>query len=1086
MLNRDVILTEYRADARNFQRGAKIYDRTLEKQHRLTRDRLGRIDARWERSTRSILASRTALAGLSGVVGGAAIAQLRSYAEGWRDVERRMQSIGKTSDEAHKQMVLLAMRTRGTLDGTASAVQRMAKSTGAGFDETIRRVETFQKLLASAGASGTESSALSLQLGQALQSGVLSGDEFRTIREAAPVEFLDALAKAAGVTRRELKKTAEGQKLTTDIVLRALDGLASAADEKFTALEMSGSEAFNVLSTGLTVYVGSLDDALGATSTFNKSVAWLGEYLSESSEGAETLAQAIKIVGAIALTTAGSRGIGALNTALDRNKQAARAVVFEAQKEVAASRQRVTAAHAELAASKAIIAQKQAELVARMQANQKLTKAVNGLNRAKERSAKAASALVGAESRAALATERLTLATSRLSLATRAFAKSVQIARSTLAFFGGPLGLALTAFTTLPLLIGSTDNKMADLREASDRAMQAMNQFAEASKKAGEEQEGLGGKVTKATQAILAQSRVKLQDELKELNEQRSALLDDIQGVGIFNRSDIAGPVDYLRGELKRLYTQYGGENTFLSDVIEGLNDLQAGTANLQQLSKAMNEVRAVGEEGFQKYLRFTAAFGTDDIEAAQQDLLSYAEAVGIFQDQIRSIEDAKTPDDLRFAFETLAQQIYDAAVASREFGHETVKGLAESVRHMALLELKTDLLEALLANNNDEAERLAALLEEATGEAVTLGGTDLSDPITRAADEAERLAENLALSRGKNLDAQTGHNPEFFDPRNESGNSGRVFRDRDVPAENRPGYKPPNPEARSVAVAERDLSDAREILLTTGRKSLYIEQQLNAERARLRDLLPDLVKMGLSRAEAEVILNDELSRSEEALNKIKTASEEAAASFAKSMLQDIRSAENLTDALGKISDRLLDLAYDRAFDLLADQFANLAGGQDNVFGTFLSALLGTGAASGGATVKAATGGLIRGPGGPTSDSIPARLSDGEFVVRAKSVTPETLPFLEVINRGAVVPKFSAGGMVGRSGQGAAAGGSGPLMQVEIHNHASNARVEAQPSQDGRGLKVLIWDTVSEGIVGGRFDRPNQAAYGLKRKARGN
>ena len=58
-------------------------------------------------------------------------------------------------------------------------------------------------------------------------------------------------------------------------------------------------------------------------------------------------------------------------------------------------------------------------------------------------------------------------------------------------------------------------------------------------------------------------------------------------------------------------------------------------------------------------------------------------------------------------------------------------------------------------------------------------------------------------------------------------------------------------------------------------------------------------------------------------------------------------------------------------------------------------------------------------------------------------------------------------------------------MQVEIHNHASNARVETQAAQDGRGLKVMIWDTVSEGIVGGRFDRPNQAAYGLKRKARG-
>ena len=184
MLNRDVILTEYRADARNFQRGAKIYDQTLAKQHRLTHDRLGRIDARWERSTRSILATRTALAGLTGLVGGAAITQLRSYAEEWRDVERRLQSIGVTGEAAQQSLVDLAIRTRSSVGGTAAAVQRLAKSTGGDIEVTTRRVETLQKLLASGGASGSERASVSLQLGQALQSGVLSGDEFRTALRA--------------------------------------------------------------------------------------------------------------------------------------------------------------------------------------------------------------------------------------------------------------------------------------------------------------------------------------------------------------------------------------------------------------------------------------------------------------------------------------------------------------------------------------------------------------------------------------------------------------------------------------------------------------------------------------------------------------------------------------------------------------------------------------------------------------------------------------------------------------------------------------------------------------------------------------
>lgn len=57
-----------------------------------------------------------------------------------------------------------------------------------------------------------------------------------------------------------------------------------------------------------------------------------------------------------------------------------------------------------------------------------------------------------------------------------------------------------------------------------------------------------------------------------------------------------------------------------------------------------------------------------------------------------------------------------------------------------------------------------------------------------------------------------------------------------------------------------------------------------------------------------------------------------------------------------------------------------------------------------------AGGGLLRGPGTKTSDSIPAMLSDGEYVVRA-SQTKKHLPLLEAINAG--VPHFASGGFAG-------------------------------------------------------------------------
>ena len=56
----------------------------------------------------------------------------------------------------------------------------------------------------------------------------------------------------------------------------------------------------------------------------------------------------------------------------------------------------------------------------------------------------------------------------------------------------------------------------------------------------------------------------------------------------------------------------------------------------------------------------------------------------------------------------------------------------------------------------------------------------------------------------------------------------------------------------------------------------------------------------------------------------------------------------------------------------------------------------------------AATGGMITGPGTATSDSIPARLSNGEYVVNAKSVNKVGVPFLNAIN----APGFANGGKV--------------------------------------------------------------------------
>jgi hypothetical protein len=96
---------------------------------------------------------------------------------------------------------------------------------------------------------------------------------------------------------------------------------------------------------------------------------------------------------------------------------------------------------------------------------------------------------------------------------------------------------------------------------------------------------------------------------------------------------------------------------------------------------------------------------------------------------------------------------------------------------------------------------------------------------------------------------------------------------------------------------------------------------------------------------------------------------------------------------------------------------------------------LGGGKSIGGISVAGfASGGPIYGPGTKTSDSIPARLSHGEYVIQAKAVDKFGVGFLNSINQGALPhdgggfkPGFASGGLVNiRMAPGFATGGAVP------------------------------------------------------------
>lgn len=84
-----------------------------------------------------------------------------------------------------------------------------------------------------------------------------------------------------------------------------------------------------------------------------------------------------------------------------------------------------------------------------------------------------------------------------------------------------------------------------------------------------------------------------------------------------------------------------------------------------------------------------------------------------------------------------------------------------------------------------------------------------------------------------------------------------------------------------------------------------------------------------------------------------------------------------------------------------------------------------------------ATGGLVSGPGTSTSDSIPARLSAGEYVLRAAAVRRLGVDFLHALNGGLSVPRwqgvrlaFAGGGLVPPAAPSTTGGGAGQAVRI--------------------------------------------------------
>ncbi|MBS7810539.1 tape measure protein [Roseococcus pinisoli] len=168
----------------------------------------------------------------------------------------------------------LGQQTGVSVSESAGAFARFAiaaREVGATNTQLVALVRTVQQAGIIAGASTQETTATVLQLGQALASGRLQGDELRSIMESMP-NLAEALARALNVSVGRLREMGSEGKLTAEVVMNGLGRAGEQINAQFERMPVTMSRAFDILGVSMTGFIGRLDQALGISQAIARAV----------------------------------------------------------------------------------------------------------------------------------------------------------------------------------------------------------------------------------------------------------------------------------------------------------------------------------------------------------------------------------------------------------------------------------------------------------------------------------------------------------------------------------------------------------------------------------------------------------------------------------------------------------------------------------------------------------------------------------------------------------------------------------------------------------------------------------------------
>ncbi len=227
----------------------------------------------------------TALAGAMAAVGiGIGVREIAQAADSYTTISARINiatSEGGNFQQAMAGVHQVALATNSSLEATASLftkVNDVGKQMGMTQQQSLDLVKTINMAIQTGGGSAQASEDAIVQFTQALQSGVLRGDEFNSIMEQAP-GISKALAQSLGVTTGELRTMAENGELSAERVIKALQKQSAAIEADYNKFPTTISNALQKIATQWQILIGEMDQANGASAAVANALSIIADNL---------------------------------------------------------------------------------------------------------------------------------------------------------------------------------------------------------------------------------------------------------------------------------------------------------------------------------------------------------------------------------------------------------------------------------------------------------------------------------------------------------------------------------------------------------------------------------------------------------------------------------------------------------------------------------------------------------------------------------------------------------------------------------------------------------------------------------------